>query len=225
LNTIFRLQGKRTDIPDLKYFERAFNKYSYISLKEVKNSDSSLIGYFFLLADPKKYKNDALIPELFKQSKEIMPEYSPLYSYAIYTNYELINHYNEYSFPIRLDSNKLFNSEFEERKNGVYDELWYRHAKDKIVIIARKNNSFLEAITLFAYLFSTFLFLLALYWLASVIIRSRFRWEKIKSNWQFSIRMQIHSTIILISLLSFIVIGAATILFFINRYDRNNQER
>src|SRR6185436_14783273 len=38
-------------------------------------------------------------------------------------------------------------------------------------------------------------------------------------------RMQIHSTIILISLLSFIIIGAVTILFFINRYDRNNQER
>jgi len=47
----------------------------------------------------------------------------------------------------------------------------------------------------------------------------------LKRNWQFSIRMQIHSTIILISLLSFIIIGAVTILFFINRYDRNNQER
>lgn len=225
LNTIFKLQGKKTDIPDLRYFERAFNKYSYISLKEVKNNDSIKIGYFFMLADPKKYKNDALIPELFKQSKQMVPEYSPLYSYAIYTNYELINHYNEYSFPIRLDSNKLFKNEFEERKNGSYEELWYRHAKDKVVIIARKNNSFLEAITLFAYLFSTFLFLLALYWIISLIIRSRLRWSKLKTNWQFSIRMQIHSTIILISLMSFIVIGAATILFFINRYDRNNQER
>lgn len=225
LNTIFRLQGKKTGIPDLRYFERAFNKYSYISLKEVKNSDSVRIGYFFLLADPKKYKNDALIPELFKQSKQMLPEYSPLYSFAIYTNYELIDHYNEYSFPIRLDSNKLFKNEFEERKKGSYEELWYRHAKDKVVVIARKNNSFLEAITLFAYLFSTFLFLLALYWVISLIIRSRLRWSKLKASWQFSIRMQIHSTIILISLMSFIVIGAATILFFVNRYDRNNQER
>jgi len=92
-------------------------------------------------------------------------------------------------------------------------------------VIARKNNSFLEAITLFAWLFSAFLFLLAIYWLTSIVIRSRFRWSMLKRNWQFSIRMQIHSTIILISLLSFIIIGAVTILFFINRYDRNNQER
>ena len=178
-----------------------------------------------MLADPKKYKNDALIPELFKQSKEILPEYSPLYSFAIYTGFELFEYYNEYSFPIRLDSSQVPRNEFERRKNGSYEELWYKHSPDKVVVIARKNNSFLEAITLFAWLFSAFLFLLAIYWLTSIVIRSRFRWSMLKRNWQFSIRMQIHSTIILISLLSFIIIGAVTILFFINRYDRNNQER
>lgn len=225
LNTIFRLQGKKTGIPDLRYFERAFDKYSYISLKQVKNTDSAIIGYLFILADPKKYKYDALIPELFRQSKEILPEYSPLYSYAIYTNLELINYYNEYSFPIRLNSSQVPRNEFEIRKNGSFEELWYRHTADKVVVIARKNNSFLEAITLFAYLFSTFLFLLAFYWLAAIVIRSRLRWSLLRKSWQFSIRMQIHSTIIMISLLSFIVIGVATILFFINRYDRNNQER
>ena len=225
LNTIFRMQGKTTDVPDLRYFEKSFDTYSYISFKEVKNSDSSIIGYFVVLADPKKYKNDALIPELFKQSKEILPEYSPLYSYAIYTGFELFDYYNEYSFPIRLDSSQVPRNEFERRKNGSYEELWYRHTADKVVVIARKNNSFLEAITLFAWLFSAFLFLLAIYWVTSVVIRSRFRWSMLKRNWQFSIRMQIHSTIILISLLSFIIIGAVTILFFINRYDRNNQER
>ena len=225
LNTIFRLQGKTTRINDLRYFERSFDKFSYIFLKEVKNSDSITVGYFFILADPKRYKNDALIPELFKQSKEMLPEYSPLYSYAIYNNLELVTYYNEYAFPIQLKREQVPVKEFDQRKNGSFEELWYRHAADKVVIIVRKNNSFLEAITLFAYLFTTFLFLLALYWITAIVIRSRLRWGLLKKNWQFSIRMQIHSTIILISLLSFIVIGVATILFFINRYDRNNQER
>lgn len=225
LNTIFQFQGKKTDISDLRYFERSFDKYSYIFLKEVKSADSGIVGYFVILADPKRYKNDALIPELFKQSKEMLPEYSPLYSYAIYTNNDLISYYNEYSFPINLKPQQIPLKEFDLRKNGSYEELWYRYSADKVVIIARKNNSFIEAITLFAWLFSTFLLLLALYWLATIIIRSRLRWRLLKRNWQFSIRMQIHSTIIMISLLSFLVIGIATILFFINRYDRNNQER
>jgi len=40
-----------------------------------------------------------------------------------------------------------------------------------------------------------------------------------------SISNQVHSTIIFISLLSFIVVGVATILFFIDRYYKNNRER
>src|ERR1700749_2914663 len=40
-----------------------------------------------------------------------------------------------------------------------------------------------------------------------------------------NIRSQIHTTIIFISLFSFVVIGVVTIIFFINRYNRNNQDR
>ncbi len=52
----------------MAYFERSFDKYSYIFRKEVKDASDSTIGYFFILSDPKRYKSDALIPELFKQS-------------------------------------------------------------------------------------------------------------------------------------------------------------
>jgi len=40
-----------------------------------------------------------------------------------------------------------------------------------------------------------------------------------------NIRSQIHTTIIFISLFSFVVIGVATIIFFVNRYNRNYQDR
>src|SRR5215213_8670923 len=72
---------------------------------------------------------------------------------------------------------------------------------------------------------SAFLFLLALFRTISLIIQSRFRLKLLRHSWQLNIRSQIHSTIIFISLLSFVVIGIATIIFFINRYNRNNQER
>lgn len=227
LNTIFHLQGKRTNgsLTDMRYFERSFEKYSYISLKTVKNTDSSTLGYFIILADPKKYKGDALIPELFKQSNEMFPEYSNMYSYAVYNADTLRTYFNEYAFPIELNPSQLPKSEFMRKKNGNYEELWYRPSGNKVVVISRKNNSFIEAITLFSYLFSTFLLLLALYWVVSIVVRSRLRWSRLKQYWQFSIRMQIHSTILLISLLSFVVIGVATIIFFKNRYDRNNEER
>lgn len=225
LNTIYRIQGKETSITDLRYFEKSFDKFTYIFKKEVKDSSGINIGYFFVLSEPKKYKSDALIPELFKQTQELIPEYSPGYSYAIYNNLELIENYNDYPFATQLAPEQVPKVEFVQKKEDSYEQLWYRHASDKVVVIVKKDNSFIEAITLFSYLLTTFLFLLAVYRFVALLIRARLRPAALKQYWQFSIRSQIHSTIILVSLLSFVVIGIATILFFINRYNRNNQDR
>ncbi len=225
LNTIFRIQGKETSISGLRYFEKSFDKFSYIFKKDVTDSSGNLVGYFYVLSEPKRYKSEALIPELFKQTKELVPEYSLAYSYGIYDNLDLVDYYNDYPFPTHLNPDEIPKREFETRQNRSFEELWYRHSVDKVVIIVKKDNSFIEAITLFSYLFSSFLLLLAIYRFTGLLIRSRMRFGALKQYWQLSIRSQIHSTIILVSLLSFVVIGVATILFFINRYDRNNQDR
>lgn len=225
LNTIYDIQGKNTSIVDLRYFEKSYDKFSYISRKVITDSMGINMGYLFILTEPRNYKIEALVPKLFKQSRELLPEYSPNYSYAIYSNFELINYYNDYPFPTHLNSEQLPNTQYFTRREKDFEELWYRHSGDKVVMIVKKDNSFIEAITLFAYLFSTFLFLLAIYRFVTMLIRSKLKRSVLKQNFQLSIRSQIHSTIIMVSLLSFLVIGVATILFFINRYDRNNQDR
>ena len=225
LNTIFRIQGKETSIADLKYFEKSFDKFSYIYRKEVVDTFGVKMGYFFVLSEPKQYKSDALVPELFRQTKELVPEYAPGYYYGVYNKMDLINYYNDYPFPTKLSPEQLPKFEFEVKKNKDYEELWYRHSGDKVVVIAKKDNSFIEGITLFSYLFSTFILLLFIYRTTAFLVRSRFRKGALSEYFQFSIRSQIHSTIIMVSLLSFLIIGVATILFFIKRYDRNNQDK
>lgn len=225
LNTIWLIQGKKTAISGMRFFEQSFDKFSYIFRREAVAYGKTL-GSMFILADPRRYKYEALTPELFRQTNVMLPEYSYEYSYALYdSSHSLIQNYNDYSFPTHLASSQIPKLEFERRKKNSYEELWYRPSSDKIVIIARKSDSLIEAITLFAYLFSTFMFLLAFYRLGSLIVKSRFQLSAVKQYFQLSIRSQIHSTILMVSLLSFIVIGVATILFFINRYQRNNQDR
>lgn len=214
LNTIYDIQGKETSIIDLRYFEKTFDKFSYISRKEINDSAGTRMGYLFVLSEPKNYKIEALVPKLFKESKELLPEYAPKYSYAIYSKLELIDNYNDYPFPTRLTTGQLPRGEYMRKKNNEYEELWYRHSGDKVVVIVKKDNSFIEAITLFAYLFSTFLFLLTMYRFITMLIRSKLQRSVLKQNFQLSIRSQIHSTIIMVSLLSFVVIGVATILFY-----------
>ena len=224
LNTIFTFQSKKTDVSDVTYYEKSFDQVSYIVRKEVKDGDSSTVGYFFMIAEPKKYKSDALVPELFQGTKEMVPDYTQGYSYAVYIGRRLSVYYNDYPFPTYLETNELPKTEFEVKKDKNFEVLWYKGSANNTIIIAKKNVSFIEAITLFSYLFTTFLFLLAFYRFGALVVRSRLRWSVIRSYWEFSIRSQIHSTIIMVSLLSFLVIGVATILFFINRYDRDRRD-
>ncbi len=225
LNTIIKSQGKPTAVADLYYYDLSYDKFTYISKKTITDTSNMLLGYVFILATPKKYKMDALYPELFLRGYNNSIENSPVYSYAVYNNLRLINSHNDYEFPSQITTAQLPTVEYLQFRHNNYDELWYKAGKDKLVIIAKANNYFIESITLFSYLFCSFLFVAGIFWLLNVLIRSRFRLTAMKKSWQMSIRSQVHSTIIIISLMSFIVIGVATIMFFINRYHNNNREK
>ena len=222
LNTTFTVQGKSTDIPDLRYVQRSFDKFAYIYKKTVRNDSSGKVaGYLFILSEPKSQKSgDALVPELFHERSEDLPEY-----YAIYNKGELVTPGGDYGFSTHLAAGQIPRADFVHIKKDGYDELWHRVSDDNIVVVVKRDNSSIEDITLFAYLFSAFLFLVALFRGTALLIWSRLHWSQLRTYWQMNIRSQIHTTIIFISLFSFVVIGVATIIFFINRYNRNNQAR
>ena len=225
LTTIIKTQGKLTAVPDLFYYDVSYDKFTYISKKNITDSTGNLMGYIFIVATPKKYKTDALYPELFLKGYEKSVENSDVYSYAVYNKGRLVNSHNDYTFPSQLVNVQMPIDEFKLVSNKNQDELWYKSGSDKLVIIVKDNNISIESITLFSYLFCSFLFVTGIFWLLNVVIRSKLHWKELKANWQMSIRSQVHSTIIFISLISFLVIGVATILFFINRYHNNNKEK
>jgi two-component system, NtrC family, nitrogen regulation sensor histidine kinase NtrY len=225
LNTIFKLQGKPTMLPGLMYYEKTYNEFSYLYKRQILNSADKTVGFLFVQAEARNYKTEGFAPQLTQQRKEYLPQYSPVYSYAIYSDNELVTWYNNYPFPTELDDSLLPKKDFEQRKNNGYDELWHTVADGKIIVIAKKDNLLIEAVTLFAYLFSSFLVLVALFWLSSVLIQTRLHWSQLKKFLELNIRSQIQTTIIFVSLFLFLVIGVSTIYFLINRYNRNNQDR
>jgi len=219
------LNLEKTGINNLRYYETAFDKFSYIFQRQVKDTSDQTLAYIYMLSNPRRYRSEAMIPELFKQSEEFSFERSPLYAYGLYNQSELVSNFNDYPFPSVLTPDETNFNEYKFVEVDGYSELWYKQSAERMVLITRKSNMLLEAITLFAYLFCAFLFLVAIFQLASVIVKSGFRWSTFREMWQLSIRNQIFMTIIFISIFSFVIIGAATIIFFINRYNRNNQDR
>jgi two-component system nitrogen regulation sensor histidine kinase NtrY len=225
LNTILNTQGRPTGIADLFYYDESYDRFSYISRKNVTDTSGKLLGYVFILATSKKYKSDAPYPELFSRGNENAIENSSVYAFAVYNNLQLISNHNDYAFATKLLKSQEPKEEFDLKKKNGYDELWYKAGPGNVVIIAKQDNFLLETITLFSYLFCAFLLVTAAFWMINIFIRARLNKDQIKTYWQMSIRNQIHGTIIFISILSFVVIGIATILFFIRRYENNNRER
>ncbi|MGZ8523232.1 MAG: sensor histidine kinase [Chitinophagaceae bacterium] len=226
LNTIVTLQSHPTSTANLYYYETAFDKYTYITQRVVSDSTGNKLGYFFLISNPKKYSSDALFPEFFKQYKRNDPENSPIYSYAVYSQKKLIALSNKYPFATKLNEKDIpGNKEYERKVNGDYDELWYRAGNEKVVVMARKGDTLIESITLFSYIFCSFLFLVFIVQVLSLLLKAVYDWEGFKSFFHFNIRNQVHSTIIFVSIFSFIIIGIATISFFKNRHNRNNSDK
>ena len=226
LNTIVTLQSHPTSTPDLYYYETSFDKYTYITERTVSDSSGNKLGYFFLISNPKKYSSDALFPEFFKQYKRNDPENSPIYSYAVYSQKKLIALSNKYPFATKLNDKDIpRNKEYERKANGDFDELWYRAGNEKVVVMARKEDTMIESITLFSYIFCSFLFLVFIVQVLSLLLKAVYDWQGFKSFFHFNIRSQVHSTIIFVSIFSFIIIGIATITFFKNRHNRNNSDK
>ncbi len=225
LNTILNTQAKPTGIQGLFYYDEGYDKFNYITKKTIVDTSRALIGYIFILVSPKYAKNEALSPELFSKGHNNAIENSSTYAFAIYDNGRLVGSHNDYPFATRYEEKYYPNSKYLMINRNNHSEMWYNAGGGKYVVIAKENSLSIESLTLFSYLFCSFLMLTAFAWLLNVIIGSRFKWSVITSNWQLSIRNQIHGTIIFFSVASFFIIGIATIVFFINRYESNNREK
>jgi two-component system, NtrC family, nitrogen regulation sensor histidine kinase NtrY len=166
-----------------------------------------------------------LYPELFRQLSRSDPESSPIYSHAIYENRQLKTASSKYPFQITLTPVQVPLSEYEQRENNGFDELWYKASTSKFIVIAKKKDSLIESITLFSYLFCAFLIMVGFLQMMAWVVRMAGDPGSINILNGLNIRSQIHGTVIFISVLSFLIIGAATISFFISRYNRNNIDK
>ena len=224
LSNVYTAQSDPTEVKDLMYHREAFDKFTYIVRRVVQDSShQSRLGYAFLLARPRKFESEVFYPQLIDVPSEDVTN-SPEYAFAIYDNRELIKNNNDYAFSIHLTEKEVPVAEYETRTRKGYEELWHKSGT-KVIVVVLKEQYFIEAITLFAYLFCLFLILSGTMQLAGFLIRVRFRWGNIRELWEVNIRTQVHLTITFISLFSFIIIGVSTFVFLRNRYEHNNEDK
>ena len=184
-----------------------------------------MLGYLFVVLSPRKYVNNNLSLELLNNPVIITGQIPQNYSYAVYKNRQIFSNSKDFEFSDSLSQTQIPKREFKEVNNFKLKELWYNAGNNTTVVITEKNNELLNTITLFAYIFSSFVVVIVLLKISGFIIQSRFKWKAIKSGLNFNIRFQVHATLIFISLFSFIIIGISTISFFISRFNKSNKDK
>ncbi len=224
LKAIALSKGKSAGMPGLYTYQNADDQINYLYEKSIEKSYEKL-GYLFVVVKPKQYKSEALYPELFKQVQDLAIDLNTNYAFAVYINGKMINKMNSYDFPTQLNIKNLSAFEYKKIQTNGYTELWYNAGNTRQIIIVKQDAGLIEVATLFAYLFFTFLTLVCCFHIVAFLLRTKFTKASIKQLFEFNIRTQIHTTIIFISLFSFVVVGVATISFFINRFNKTNEDR
>lgn len=223
LNNVYTNRSKPTQITNLYYHEPSYNQVIYLTRRDLTDS-ARRVGTVFIVSTPTSLSGETFLPELFSNVGRNDIESSPVYTHAVYENGILTSQQTKYPFKTSLTYREVPAQTFETRTNGDYDELWYKANGTKIIVITKKHDPFLERITLFSYLFCCFLAMVALLHLLAMLVRAAYGWKIVTFFSEISIRSQVHGTIIFVSVLSFLIIGAATITFFVQRYNRNNIE-
>ena len=224
LKNIIRLKAKPTGVSNLYSFESEGKLLNYIFEKQFL-TDGKVSLALIIVIKPKLYISEAIFPELFKQSNDLSSDLNLNYAYAIYKNGKLISHFNDYNFPLQVNSRKISANSFSQKNNNGYNELWYNSFNQKQVVIAAPNNQVMAVISLFAWLFCSFLIIAMFLHGMEILFRKKFNLKAIKSSFKLSIHAQIHFNILFVSIFSFIVVAFVTISFFIIRFDKSNQEK
>ena len=225
LQSIWNTQARPTSVPGLYFYDVAYDQFNYIARKEVIDTSGAMLGYLFLVATPRRYHQDALYPELFLKGFERSIENATQYAYGIYYKFRLVNSHNDYPFPIELDPASIPRAGATIASEQGQTIIWYRPSSDRLVILVRSNQTLLTAITLFSYLFFSLLILATLF----VLSRRVLHWRLVSFSWRMflpatSIRTQVQGTLVFFSLLSFVIIGVATIVFFMHQFRQSNRE-
>ncbi len=205
---------------NLYYKDNAQDGHYYLAAIPI--NDNRRIGYVFIDLAIKESTGETVYPELLQPKNIRGNENTAGYSYGIYVNRKLLTQTNDYAFPVFIDGKQKSQYIFYNKEG--YSELWYKD-KNKTVIVVHKTNTWLELITLFSYLFGIQVVTAILI----VIYRSALSYMIMPKNSgkfiSFTLRRRIHFSMLGIVLISFLIIGIVTIIYFRVEYDQSNKRK
>lgn len=149
------------------------------------------------------------------------------YNVGVYKNAQLIASSGNQAIRSTLTtitSNELHKPVFKDV--GSNSELWYTDPQSKLIVMISKDYSvFSRFLTLFACLFFIYFSVVSLYIFGNILARSNLVKKRFINLLNINLRLRIHSTIILVILMSFLSVGYFTSFYLISHYNTNSNNK
>ena len=219
-----QIESATTNSEYLFYKESILDRRYYMSFIPVfEDSSSQLLGYIIIDLDLKKRVTETVYPELLQPIANKANAADNEYAYAVYINDKLITQTNDYPFTVTLTNDSLKEQQYAFYENNGITELYYKIADKRTVVVVHYHSELIEAITLFSYLFGiqvvlaiiVLLYRLFISYFTGLLFKMRF----------LNLRRRVHFSMLAVILVSFIIIGSVTILFFTREYKGANSNK
>jgi signal transduction histidine kinase len=216
-----------TNSPNLFYKESILGDHYYLAYMPVYgDSINEAVGYVVINLDRKKQARVAVYPELLQPAaaKSQLAGTND-YAHAIYINDKLISQNNDYPFTTYLKSDSLPEGQFAFINNKGVSELHFRVSDKRTIVVVHKHNELLDFGALFSYVFVTLVSLALIIIFYQVYLSYFAKAGSTGKLFKLTLRKRVHMAMLVVVLVSFIFIGAATVYFFTAQFRKTNEEK
>ena len=202
----FRIPGSR-----FYFVDNMSGRISYYADFKYYSADSSSEATLFLELDSRLVTEELGYPELLLRDRPRKGYFRRDYTYAKYSNAELITQTGDFTYPLRPDGFRTGEEEFEYSVSEGHEHLAYNLDEFNTIVVSSPRVSLLNLAITFTYIFVFFYLLLTVNLL---VVNIPF----LRRSLQLNIKNKIQYTMIGVLLLSLLLIGGGTIFFSIRQY-------
>lgn len=211
-------KGIATGNPDLFFINEESGRPRYVAFLPVHFSSGNFAGTIIVDMEARLIQEQSGFPELLLSSAIVSATDLANYSYARYNNGRLILQHGEYAYTLHHipRRNRVENYRFSERDK--FNHLIFRSGPDSVILLTKRNETWLDYITMFSYMFAIFSILTIVYGYFH-LIPYKFSF----SSLTFKRRIQQSMTWLVV--ISLILIGTGTVIYIINRNNIQKREQ
>ena len=178
-----------------------------------KNKEVSL----FLEFDSKLQTDETGYPELLLDKKVAGKSKYQDYNYAKYKFGTLVTQHGDFPYDIKLQLKQPEESEFSDYHENGFRHLAYWLDKNNVIIVSQKQNTQMDYLITFSYLFLGFNLLISFLLLSYRLLHGQFHID-------FGLKWQIQFSMVSTLVISLLIVGGGTVFYILKLYqDKHNE--